>query len=142
MYRPSKCRCAAMRPWPVLPWLWKGCSQEALGAMPVEVCVNAFNYLARLDSVAGLRALVPDMSAIARLNTSSPARYVPRRPYRSMKSLPAPTVAIGHRIQSGLYVVDFDGRRLISRTNTTILSLLDRRHDASVHLVGKRRAGY
>ena len=43
---------------------------EALGAVPVEVCVNAFNYLARLESVASLRALAPDMSAIARLDRS------------------------------------------------------------------------
>jgi predicted PhzF superfamily epimerase YddE/YHI9 len=43
---------------------------EALGAVPVEVCVNAFNYLARLESVANLRALAPDMSAIARLDRS------------------------------------------------------------------------
>jgi len=43
---------------------------EALGAVPVEVCVNGFNYLARLESVASLRALAPDMSAIARLDRS------------------------------------------------------------------------
>jgi PhzF family phenazine biosynthesis protein len=41
---------------------------QALGAVPVEVCVNEFNYLARLESVASLRALAPDMSALARLD--------------------------------------------------------------------------
>jgi PhzF family phenazine biosynthesis protein len=42
----------------------------ALGVFPVDVCVNAFNYLARLESEASLRALAPDMSAIARLDRS------------------------------------------------------------------------
>jgi PhzF family phenazine biosynthesis protein len=43
---------------------------EALGAVPIEVCVNKFNYLARLESAASLRALAPDTSAIARLDRS------------------------------------------------------------------------
>src|SRR5262249_27338853 len=43
---------------------------EALRAVPVEVCVNGFNYLARLESVASVRALAPDMATIARLDRS------------------------------------------------------------------------
>jgi PhzF family phenazine biosynthesis protein len=41
---------------------------EALGVIPVEVFANEFNYLALLESGQVLRALVPDMAAIARLN--------------------------------------------------------------------------
>jgi PhzF family phenazine biosynthesis protein len=41
---------------------------EALGAVPVEVYVNAFNYLAVLDSPKLLRSLSPDMTAIARMD--------------------------------------------------------------------------
>jgi PhzF family phenazine biosynthesis protein len=42
----------------------------ALGAVPVEVCVNAFNYLARLDSADVVRALAPDMAALAGMDRS------------------------------------------------------------------------
>lgn len=43
---------------------------EALGATPVEVRVNEFNYLARLESAQTVRALTPDMAAIARMDRS------------------------------------------------------------------------
>jgi PhzF family phenazine biosynthesis protein len=43
---------------------------EALGAVPVEVAVNTFNYLALLESAQVLRALAPDMAALARLDRS------------------------------------------------------------------------
>ena len=41
---------------------------EALGALPQAVFVNAFNYMAVFDSAAAVRALKPDMAAIARLD--------------------------------------------------------------------------
>lgn len=41
---------------------------EALAVEPVEVLVNAFNYMVVLDRVQALRALAPDMAAIARLD--------------------------------------------------------------------------
>ena len=41
---------------------------EALGAVPAEVYVNAFNYLAVLESAQILRVLSPNMSAIARMD--------------------------------------------------------------------------
>jgi PhzF family phenazine biosynthesis protein len=41
---------------------------EALGAVPVEVAVNSFNYLALLDSPQTLRALAPNAAALARLD--------------------------------------------------------------------------
>jgi PhzF family phenazine biosynthesis protein len=41
---------------------------EALGIVPIEVFVNAFNYLALLESPQVLRNLVPDMTAIARMD--------------------------------------------------------------------------
>jgi len=41
---------------------------NALGVAPVEVVVNAFNYMALLESVERVRALAPDMAAIARLD--------------------------------------------------------------------------
>jgi predicted PhzF superfamily epimerase YddE/YHI9 len=41
---------------------------EALGAVPVEVFGNAFNYLALLESPQVLRQLSPDMTAIARID--------------------------------------------------------------------------
>lgn len=41
---------------------------EALGVAPLEVLVHEANYLALLDSPATVRALVPDMAAIARLD--------------------------------------------------------------------------
>jgi PhzF family phenazine biosynthesis protein len=40
---------------------------EALGVTPVEVVVNEFNYLARLESEQRLRELAPDMAALARI---------------------------------------------------------------------------
>jgi predicted PhzF superfamily epimerase YddE/YHI9 len=41
---------------------------EALGAFPVEVFGNAFNYLALLESSQILRQLAPDTAAIARID--------------------------------------------------------------------------
>ena len=41
---------------------------EALGVVPVEVFVNTFNYLALLERGQDLRALAPDMAALARLD--------------------------------------------------------------------------
>jgi PhzF family phenazine biosynthesis protein len=40
----------------------------ALGAEPAEVFVNEFNYMAVFDSASTVRALAPDMAAIARMN--------------------------------------------------------------------------
>jgi PhzF family phenazine biosynthesis protein len=40
----------------------------ALGAEPVEVLVNMFNYMAVLDSAATVRGLTPDLAAIARFD--------------------------------------------------------------------------
>jgi PhzF family phenazine biosynthesis protein len=42
----------------------------ALGATPVEVHVNSFNYMVILNELQVLRALQPDMAAIARLDRS------------------------------------------------------------------------
>jgi PhzF family phenazine biosynthesis protein len=44
---------------------------EALGVAPVEVCVNAFNYMALLDSAQAVRDAVPDVLAIARMDRPS-----------------------------------------------------------------------
>jgi len=41
---------------------------EALGALPIEVRVNAFNYMAVLENGALVRRLTPDMGAIARID--------------------------------------------------------------------------
>src|SRR5258708_4222094 len=41
---------------------------EALGVVPIEVFVNAFNYMALLESAQLLRALAPDMAALARID--------------------------------------------------------------------------
>ena len=41
---------------------------EALGAVPVEVWVNSFNYMAVLENEQVVRRLVPDMPAIARID--------------------------------------------------------------------------
>jgi PhzF family phenazine biosynthesis protein len=41
---------------------------EALGATPVEVFVNQFNYMVLLDGPKTLRTLTPDFAAIARLD--------------------------------------------------------------------------
>jgi PhzF family phenazine biosynthesis protein len=43
---------------------------EALGVVPVEVFANTFNYLVLLESGPALRALDPDMAALARLDRS------------------------------------------------------------------------
>lgn len=40
---------------------------EALGAVPVEVLANQFNYMAVLESEQVLRQLTPDMTALARI---------------------------------------------------------------------------
>jgi PhzF family phenazine biosynthesis protein len=44
------------------------CLVQALGAVPVEVTINSFNYLAVLDDPRTLRELAPDMAAIARMD--------------------------------------------------------------------------
>jgi predicted PhzF superfamily epimerase YddE/YHI9 len=41
---------------------------EALGAIPIEVFGNAFNYMAALESAPVLRELAPDMAALARMD--------------------------------------------------------------------------
>ena len=41
---------------------------DALGVVPVEVVANAFNYMALVESEQILRALVPDMAAVARID--------------------------------------------------------------------------
>ncbi len=41
---------------------------EALGVVPIEVFVNAFNYMALLESAQVLRELAPDMAALARID--------------------------------------------------------------------------
>ncbi|MEO8677882.1 MAG: PhzF family phenazine biosynthesis protein [Vicinamibacterales bacterium] len=43
---------------------------DALGATPIEVVVDAFNYLAVLESETMVRELAPDIAAIARLDRS------------------------------------------------------------------------
>jgi PhzF family phenazine biosynthesis protein len=43
---------------------------DALAVVPMEVFVNAFNYLAVLESPEILRNLAPDMAALARLDRS------------------------------------------------------------------------
>lgn len=43
---------------------------EALGAVPVEALVDAFNYMAVLESAQRVRELAPDVAAIARLDRS------------------------------------------------------------------------
>ena len=42
----------------------------ALGVAPIEVFVNAFNYMALLENAQVLRALAPDMDALARMDRS------------------------------------------------------------------------
>jgi PhzF family phenazine biosynthesis protein len=44
--------------------------QHALGVAPEEVFVNAFNYMVVLESAAVVRALSPDLAAIARMDRS------------------------------------------------------------------------
>jgi PhzF family phenazine biosynthesis protein len=41
---------------------------EALGVVPIEVCANAFNYMALVESAQVLRELAPDMAALARMD--------------------------------------------------------------------------
>ena len=43
---------------------------DTLGADPIEVYVNAFNYMAVLRSAQVVRALAPDMAALARVDRS------------------------------------------------------------------------
>jgi predicted PhzF superfamily epimerase YddE/YHI9 len=43
---------------------------EAIGAVPVEVYANEYNYLAVLESEDVVRRLVPDMALISRLDRS------------------------------------------------------------------------
>ena len=43
---------------------------EALGAAPIEVYANSFNYLATVQSAEVLRSLAPDMTAVARIDRS------------------------------------------------------------------------
>ncbi|MFY9822317.1 MAG: PhzF family phenazine biosynthesis protein [Thermoanaerobaculia bacterium] len=53
------------QPVPVPPGL-----AEALGAVPMEVGVDAFNYLALLESAQVVRELAPEIAAIARMDRS------------------------------------------------------------------------
>ncbi|HEX8800203.1 MAG TPA: PhzF family phenazine biosynthesis protein [Terriglobales bacterium] len=41
---------------------------EALGAVPIEVRVNAFNYMAVLENAELVRRLAPEMAAVARMD--------------------------------------------------------------------------
>jgi PhzF family phenazine biosynthesis protein len=41
---------------------------EALGVVPLQVFVNAFNYMALLESAQVVRELAPDLAALARLD--------------------------------------------------------------------------
>lgn len=41
---------------------------DALGVVPVETFVNAFNYMVLLDSALVVRGLAPDMTALARMD--------------------------------------------------------------------------
>jgi len=41
---------------------------DALGVAPIEVCANVFNYMALLESAQIVRALAPDIAALARLD--------------------------------------------------------------------------
>ncbi|MCX7178633.1 MAG: PhzF family phenazine biosynthesis protein, partial [Proteobacteria bacterium] len=41
---------------------------DALGAVPIEVVADAFNYLALLQDAQAVRKLIPDIAAIARLD--------------------------------------------------------------------------
>jgi PhzF family phenazine biosynthesis protein len=41
---------------------------QALGVQPIEVLMNAFNYLVLVESAQVLRGLVPDMAGIARID--------------------------------------------------------------------------
>ena len=43
---------------------------EALGAVPVEVLADSFNYMALLESAQAVRELAPDIAAIARMDRS------------------------------------------------------------------------
>jgi PhzF family phenazine biosynthesis protein len=43
---------------------------DSLGVAPIEVFVNAFNYMALLESAQIVRVLAPDMAALARLDRS------------------------------------------------------------------------
>ena len=43
---------------------------EALGVVPIEVFANEFNYMALLESAGVVRALAPDLAAIARMDRS------------------------------------------------------------------------
>ena len=43
---------------------------QALGALPLAVLSNSFNYMAVLESAEVLRGLTPDMAAIARMDRS------------------------------------------------------------------------
>ena len=43
---------------------------KALGAVPLEVFANGFNYMALLESPQILRELTPDMAALGRMNRS------------------------------------------------------------------------
>jgi predicted PhzF superfamily epimerase YddE/YHI9 len=43
---------------------------QALGVVPIEVRANDFNYLATLGSAASVRAVAPDVTAVARLDRS------------------------------------------------------------------------
>jgi PhzF family phenazine biosynthesis protein len=45
-----------------------GALVHALGAMPLEIWVEPFNYLVLLQDAATVRGLTPDLAAIARLN--------------------------------------------------------------------------
>jgi PhzF family phenazine biosynthesis protein len=43
---------------------------EALGAVPIEVFANSFNYLATLESAQVVRSLSPDLAAVAKIDRS------------------------------------------------------------------------
>jgi len=113
----------------------------ALGADPVEVYTNPFNYLAVLDSADSLRALVPDMSAVARLDRSGVIVTAPgtagydfvSRYFAPAKGIPEdPVTGSAHCMLAPYWA------RRLGKTAFRAFQASKRGGELGVHLLGER----
>lgn len=90
----------------------------ALGASPLEVFANEFNYLARLESAQAVRSLTPDLASVTRLDrpgvivtaaAESPYDFVSRY-FAPAKGIPEDPVTGGAHCMLAPYWADALGK--------------------------------
>jgi PhzF family phenazine biosynthesis protein len=114
---------------------------DALGAQPIEVAHDGFNYVARLADEASVRALAPDMNAIAGLPVAGVIVTAPAAsPYDIVSRYFAPAKGIPEDPVTGsahCSLADFWSARL-DRTELRAWQASERGGEVLVRLLGER----